>query len=269
MLVTGAGSGLGGAVAECLARSGDRVFGTVRRADRARALTEEAAAKSISRLEFLPLDLLRSPQTDALVDRLIAEGGVDIVVHNAGFGVFGPVEEVGEEMVHSQLSVSLLGPLRLTQRLLPTLRERRGRVLWIGSLAGRIALPFQAHYSASKAAVAALSDAMRLELAPHGVQVCCIEPGDFATGFPDARVCSPLDASCYSEAARRCLAAVERSERDGASPESMARAVERLTRRRRMPARMPVGRWARTIAFLRGVLPSGVVERLVGRIYDL
>ena len=139
-----------------------------------------------------------------------------MLVNNAGSGVFGAVEHVGADDAARQFAVNLFGPLELTRRLLPSLRASGGRVIWIGSLAGRIALPFQSHYSATKASVAAVSDAMRMELRPLGVQVSCVEPGDFATGFTDARTIvdpagSVVPAGAGPLPARRGTAGAERA----------------------------------------------------------
>jgi short-subunit dehydrogenase len=196
-------------------------------------------------------------------------GGVDAVVHNAGFGVFGSVEELDEAASARQFDVTLLGPLALTRRLLPGLRARRGRVVFIGSLAGRLSLPFQAHYSATKAAIAALSDALRMELRPHGVTVTCVEPGDFATGFTAARELYSPDGSPYRGALARCHAAAERTERQAPGPDVVARVVSRLLRRRNPPARRPVGRLARTICLLHRLLPDRLRERLVRSTYGV
>ena len=268
VLVTGAGGGIGRAVAERLARGGFDVVGTVRDAARAAALTEEAGARD-GRLRYVPLRFGAGVDLAPFAERLLSSWAPDIVVHNAGVGVFGPVEEVGADLVAEQFAVNLFGPLELTRRLLPALRERRGRVIWIGSLAGRISLPFQAHYSASKAAVAAISDAMRLELAPHGVRVSCVEPGDFATGFTDARTLVGRPGSPYREAQARCLAEVERQERGAPQPERVAAAVERLCRADHPAGRWPVGQGARTMCLLVRLLPDRVREFVVRRNYDL
>lgn len=262
ILVTGAGSGIGREVAEQLARRGDRVTGTVRQAERARTLSEEAARAGLS-LRFVPLELSNLDEVASLAAQLSADGGVDVLVHNAGFGVFGPVEEVALEAAQRQFAVNVFGPLELTRLLLPALRARRGRIIWIGSLAGRIALPFQAHYSATKAAIAALSDALRIEVAPHGVRVTCVEPGDFSTGFTDARTVTRAENSPYREALDRCLAAVDDQERGGPKPEWVGRVVDGLSRMEQPPARRPVGEWARTMCGLLRVLPDRVRERIV------
>ena len=264
VLVTGAGSGIGRATALRLARSGDRVLGTVRTAERAEALTTEAAADGLP-LTYATLELADPASVDALAAQV--GDGIDVVVHNAGYGVFGAVEEVDDAAVERQLGVNLVGPLRLTRRLLPGLRTRGGRVVFVGSLAGRLALPFQAHYSASKAAVAALSDALRIELAPHGVAVTCVEPGDFRTAFDGSRQYETPQKSPYADRLRLCRETVDKQESGAPSPDRAAAAIERLTHRRRPPARLPIGSWSRSICLLHRLLPDRLRELLMRRTY--
>lgn len=268
VLVTGAGSGLGLAIAQHLARHGFRVIGTVRSATRAEALTREAQEQGLP-LRYLPLELTSAADREALAHAMEAQGGLDALVNNAGFGIFGAIEEVPAQAVARQFAVHVCGPLELTRRLLPLLRARRGRVIWIGSLAGRLALPFQAHYSATKAAIAALSDALRIELAPHGVAVTCIEPGDFATGFTQAREVVAPARSPYAREVATCLAAAQTQETGGDDPLRVAQVVARLLNRRHPPARQPVGRLARVMGLLARLLPAWLRERLVARNYGL
>jgi NAD(P)-dependent dehydrogenase (short-subunit alcohol dehydrogenase family) len=257
---------LGSAIAGRLAAAGHQVLATVRDPERAVALTRAASAASLT-IEYAALELSLPDQVAALAERIAGEGGVDVVVHNAGFGVFGPFEEVTPEAVQRQFAVNLFGPLELTRRLLPTLRARRGQVIWIGSLAGRIALPFQAHYSATKAAIASISDALRMELAPFHVRVTCVEPGDFSTGFTDARQVTLSEGSPYRDAVERCLAAVDGQERGGPKPDWVGRVVEALSRMKRPPVRRPVGRGARAMCTLLRVLPDRIRERIVSSVY--
>jgi NAD(P)-dependent dehydrogenase (short-subunit alcohol dehydrogenase family) len=267
-LITGAGTGIGRLVAEHLAARGFQVTGTVRDEARAEALSREYRAKSLP-LRFLTLQLSSAASIEALADHVTRDGGPDLVVHNAGFGVFGPVEHVPLDRVQEQFSVNLFGPLELTRRLLPVLRARKGQVIWIGSLAGRISLPFQAHYSATKAAVASISDAMRMELQPHGVRVTCVEPGDFSTGFTSARAVVPATSESYGAVQARCLAAVERQERGAPSPERIARLIEKLARDPNPPARVPVGEGAGAMCFGLRLLPDRIRELVVRKHYDL
>ena len=268
VLVTGAGSGLGLAIAQHLARHGYRVVGTVRSPARAELLTRKAQQEGLP-LRYLPLELTSAADRDAVVRAMEAQGGLDVLVNNAGFGIFGAIEEVPAQAVARQFAVHVCGPLELTRRLLPLLRESKGRILWIGSLAGRLALPFQAHYSATKAAIASLSDALRIELAPHGVEVTCIEPGDFATGFTQAREVLAPAGSAYAVQVATCLAAAQEQERSGGDAVQVARVVARLLQRRHPPARRPVGRLARMMSLLARLLPEKLRERLVAQNYGL
>jgi short-subunit dehydrogenase len=266
VLVTGAATGIGRAIAIRLSDAGYVVTGTVRDAERARALTAEAAATS-KPLRYLSLDLSSAASVASLVAEVEAAAGVDILVNNAGTGVFGAVEEVDATLVARQFAANVFGPLELTRRLLPGLRARKGQVIWIGSLAGRISLPFQAHYSATKSAISSLSDALRMELRPHGVRVTCVEPGDFATGFTNARQVVTVASSPYAPQHARCLAAVEKQERAAPSPDWVANLVERLCRMPDPPARVPVGENARTLCLLLRLLPDRLRALIVRKTY--
>ncbi len=268
ILVTGAGSGLGKAIAERLAKCGDQVVGTVRNEERAQMLTEQAREAQLS-IYYSPLEISNSDSIHFLASSLNAQGGVDGVVHNAGFGVFGPIEEVNAQSTLRQFAVNLFGPLELTRLLLPSVRENRGFIIWIGSLGGRLAMPFQAHYAATKAAVASISDSMRMELKPFGVRVCCVEPGDFATGFTDARQDKSRAQSLYQGRLRACLAAINQQESQGANPKLVARQVEKLSKKSNPPARKAVGQWARTTVVLQRIFPDSLREWVTTKYYQI
>jgi short-subunit dehydrogenase len=266
ILVTGAGRGIGGAIAGRLAAAGHAVVGTVRDQDRARVLTDVARQQGL-RLIFIPLDLRQHDSVETAASRVLADGPLDVLINNAGFGLFGAVEDAAAEEVARQFEVNLLGPIQLTRLLLPSLRERKGRIIWVGSLAGRQSLPFQGHYSATKAGVAALSDALRMELRPLGVQVACVEPGDISTGFTDARVTTCAGSSVYAAAAARSRAAVEHEERHAPDADCVARVVERLVVLRRLPTRVAVGRLSRTTTLLLRLLPHSFGQFAVRVLY--
>lgn len=268
VLVTGAGGGIGDAIARRMARAGYVVLGTVRNPRRAEQRTEDATRAGLA-IRYLPLQLTDESQVDAVASHVEAEGGVDVLVHNAGFGVFGAVEDVDTGAAARQFAVNVFGPLALTRRLLPGLRARHGHIIWIGSLAGRIALPFQAHYSATKAAIASISDAMRIELAPHGVRVTCVEPSDFATGFTDARCVLRGDESSYASALERCLKEVEKQERGASDPDWVARVVQEVVESSDPPPRRPVGSNARAICLLLRLIPARLAERMIRSHYGV
>jgi short-subunit dehydrogenase len=266
VIVTGAGSGIGRAVALRLSQAGYSVIGTVRDAERARTLTAEAASTERS-LAFWSLDLNSIAAVEAFADGIAQSGGVDILVNNAGNGVFGAIEHVDATAAAAQFTVNVFGTLELTRRLLPGLRREQGQIIFIGSLAGRISLPFQAHYSATKSAIASISDALRMELRPHGVRVTCVEPGDFATGFTNARQVVTVEGSPYAGQQAACLAAVEKQERGAPSPDWVANLIERLCRTADPPARMPIGENARTLCLLLRLIPDRLRELIVRKTY--
>ena len=266
VLVTGAGQGIGMEIARELARNGAKVTGTIRDPQRASRLNED----KIEPFMFAPLEM-GGARTEADITELVetySNSPLDILIHNAGYGLFGPIEHIDAEAELHQFRVNVLDPMRLTRALLPSLRRSSGRIIFIGSLAGRITLPFQGHYSATKSALASLSESLRMELAPDGIQVTCLEPGDFATGFPDARD-SRLDVGPYTERAKRCLDAVERDERGGAAPELVAKLVRRLCEAKTLPVRRPVGPGAKSLAWASRMLPESLRLRLTLKHYNI
>lgn len=166
-LVTGASSGIGQACAVQLVSSGWRVLAGVRRAGEAPDGTEEVL------LDVTAADQIRAAAD--LVDRL------DGLVNNAGIAISAPVEFVPPEELRHQLEVNLVGQVAVTQAFLPALRRAKGRIVFMGSIAGRSALPFLSPYAASKHALEAVADSLRLELRPFGIHVSIVEPGSIKT----------------------------------------------------------------------------------------
>jgi NAD(P)-dependent dehydrogenase (short-subunit alcohol dehydrogenase family) len=168
-LVTGASSGIGEACAVQLASAGWRVLAGVRRAGDAPEGTEEVL------LDVTVPEQIRAAA--GLVDQL------DGLVNNAGIAIAAPVEFVPPEELRHQLEVNLVGQVAVTQAFLPALRRTRGRIVFMGSIAGRSALPFLSPYAASKHALEALADSLRLELRPFGIHVSIVEPGTIKTAI--------------------------------------------------------------------------------------
>jgi NAD(P)-dependent dehydrogenase (short-subunit alcohol dehydrogenase family) len=187
VLVTGASSGIGKACAERLFARGCRVYGTSRQAPR--ALAEARMSDLAPMLRMIPLDVTSDASVDAAVGVVVAcEGRIDAVVNNAGFGVAGAAELTTIEEAREQFETNFFGTVRVCRAVLPVMRQQgSGRILNVSSIAGRIGIPFQAFYSASKFAIEGFSEALRMEVAPFGVKVVLIEPGDFRTGFTAAR----------------------------------------------------------------------------------
>jgi NAD(P)-dependent dehydrogenase (short-subunit alcohol dehydrogenase family) len=168
-LITGASSGIGQACAVQLVSSGWRVLAGVRRAGKAPDGTEEVL------LDVTAADQIRAAAD--LVDQL------DGLVNNAGIAIAAPVEFVSPEELRHQLEVNLVGQVAVTQAFLPALRRAKGRIVFMGSIAGRSALPFLSPYAASKHALEAVADSLRLELRPFGIHVSIVEPGSIKTAI--------------------------------------------------------------------------------------
>ena len=177
-LVTGASSGIGRGVALALARRGLRVIAAARRSDALAQLADESAGRVVA----LPLDVTDDDQLRALPARLGEIGAsVDLLINNAGYACAGPVEDVSLDDIRRQFDVNFVGLIGVTQAVQPTMRAaRRGRIVNVSSVAGIVSLPFLGVYCASKFAVEGVSDALRLELRPFGIDVCIAEPAAVA-----------------------------------------------------------------------------------------
>ena len=183
ILITGAASGIGLATATEFARQGWMVYATDR--DRERLATEcERLRQTGGRVRDFWLDVTDGASIEAVIGEIgRQDGGLDVLVNNAGYAVLGPVEETSEAETRAQFEVNFFGLLNVTRAALPLLRRRRGRIINLSSMMGRVSTPGWGIYSASKYAIEGMSEALRMELAPWGVRVILIEPGSVLTGF--------------------------------------------------------------------------------------
>ncbi len=176
VLITGASSGMGFEAARQLAETGHKVYAGARRVERMDALRPLGVVP-------VALDVTEADSNAAVVARILdAEGRIDVLINNAGFGLYGPVEEVPLDQARYQFEVNLFGLADLTQRVLPQMRAQgSGRIVNVSSMGGRIFTPMGAWYHATKHALEGWSDCLRLELAPFGITVSLIEPGGVKT----------------------------------------------------------------------------------------
>lgn len=265
VLITGCSSGFGFAAARRFAAAGWTVWATLRGpVDR----PEAAALAAIPGVTVLPLDVTDRDQRAAVVATVGADG-LDCLINNAGYGLYGPLEALDDDQIRRQIATNLEAPILLARDLLPALRRRGGRVISVSSALGFVGMPFMAIYCATKHGLSGFSDALRYELAPHGVQVCAVEPGRHDTGF-NARLDQPQPAACLPYRAAFDRAMARRAERGGVAPDRAAaisdRAALRLLRlaeARRMPARLRLGRDSRGVFWARRILPEALFDRLV------
>ena len=275
VLVTGASTGIGRASALRLARGGWTVLAGVRDPAAGESLQAEAGAGG--GLIPLILDVTDPEQVAAAAARVEEEsaagaGGLDGLVNNAGIGLGGPLELVSEEDLRRQFDVNVFGQMAVTQALLPALRRARGRIVFVSSIGGRVAMAFTAPYAASKHAIEAFADALRVELHSSNIRVALIEPGSVATPIWDKsraeaqRVSVPPElAEQYGHVAAAMDKTLEQTARRGVPPEQVAEAIEHALTSSRPRARYVVGRDARAMLIARRLLPDHVFDRVARR----
>ena len=260
VLVTGATSGIGKACAEAFAGSGCQVVGVARRAEEG-AVQKFPGGGSIT---YRRLDVTDEAAARELVDCL---DGVDIAVLCAGMGVAGPAETTPAEMTRRQMEVNYFGTLNVAQPCLSRMRgQGRGLLIVIGSIAGRVSIPMQSQYSASKYALEAFTDAVRMEMKDCGVRAVIIEPGDTKTGFTEARD-TLSEGADYGEVLRKSVAKMAADEQGGRPPESVAKIALALAGKKNPPARVPVGFDYKALMVLLRVLPDRCKEFILSKMY--
>ncbi len=255
-LVTGASSGIGLAAANALLDAGYTVYGLSRHPFPA------------ARHTHLVADVTDEAQVRAAVDAVLArEGRVDLLVNNAGFGISGAVEFTDDAAARRQFDVNLFGTLNCIRAVAPHMRARHGgTILNVGSVAGSIPIPFQAFYSAAKAAVASVTMALQNELRPFSVNVCALLPGDVRTGFTAAREKNAAGSEVYTALARS-VAGMERDEQNGMAPEAIGRRIAAIAGKRRPKALYSCGLQYQFFLLLARLLPVRALNRLVGLLY--
>jgi NAD(P)-dependent dehydrogenase (short-subunit alcohol dehydrogenase family) len=264
VLVTGASSGLGCAIAKALAAKGHRVFGTMR-------IVRAGAADGFT---ALALDVTQDESVAACIAEVIRRAGrIDAAINNAGFGIAGAIEDTTAAEALAQFETNFFGTHRVCRAVLPHLRaQRAGMIINMSSLAGRIALPFQGFYSATKFAIEAYTEALRMEVHSFGIGVSMIEPGDFATSFTAnrrmTRQCLP--SSPYYESALRAIATMARDEQANPDLTPVIEAVGTILECRHPALRYPRANLVqRTFNALRPFLPQAVAESLIRNTYGL
>ncbi len=271
ILVTGATSGIGRATAVEMARRGWRVIASGRRPGDLERLATEAG------VETLELDVTDEQALEKVPERvgeLTAGAGIDILVNNAGFGRLAPMEHVTADDLRLQFETNVFGLVRLTQQLLPAMKGKgAGKIINVSSVVGRLSLPMQGIYCATKHAVEAISDAWRVELRPFGISVVMVEPGAIRTNFGSTALAHREHYLSRSPDYQPALASFERlSEKMFArapGPERVARTIARIASKCRPRARYVVPWQNRVTIFLYKVTPTRWVDALSGHLLGL
>lgn len=262
-LVTGASSGMGKEIARRLIRDGYQVYVAARQVEKMEDLRTLGARP-------LRMDISREAEIAAAVDTIISEtGGVDVLVNNAGFGLYGPMEEIGMDEARYQFEVNVFGPARLTQLLLPSMRAKKaGTIINITSMGGKIYTLLGSWYHATKHALEGWSDCLRLELAPFGINVVVIEPGLIETSFGDVVAEGLLNRSGSGPYAGQ-TSGVAKSTRGayghgrGTPPGVIAEVVSKAVAARRPRTRYVAGKYARPMISMRTWLGDRMFDRVI------
>jgi NAD(P)-dependent dehydrogenase (short-subunit alcohol dehydrogenase family) len=262
-LVTGASSGMGKDIAKRLIEDGFLVYVAARNIEKMSDL-EALGARP------LRLDISKENQIEAAVETILGEaGGVDVLVNNAGFGLYGPVEEITLDEARYQFDVNLFGAARLTQLVLPSMRARRsGTIVNITSVGGKIYSVLGAWYHATKHALEGWSDCLRLEVAQFGIRVVIVEPGVIETGFGDAASTNLLQRSAngpYAKIAQKVANAIANTYGKGiASPGTViAAVVSRAVMARKPKTRYAAGKYAKMLLAMRKWLSDRTFDGII------
>ncbi|MCY1276918.1 2,3-dihydro-2,3-dihydroxybenzoate dehydrogenase [compost metagenome] len=266
-LITGCSSGIGRALADAFKAAGYSVWASARK-------PQDLAALDAAGFIAVPLDVNDQAAVAALAERLEREaGGLDVLVNNAGFGAMGPLLDGGVESLRRQFETNVFAPVDLTRACFPLLRKRRGLVVNVGSVSGVLVTPFAGAYCASKAAVHALSDALRLELAPFGIELMEVQPGAIASSF-GANATREAEAVIAEGSPwwplRDGIRARARASQDNPTPaEDFAQALLAAVQRKPRPALVRIGNGSRALPLLARWVPRALLDRVLKKRFGL
>lgn len=265
ILVTGASSGIGKATALLLLQKGYTVYGAARSVDKMQDIEEVGGSA-------LALDVTNESQCKHCIDIIIKQQGrLDVLVNNAGFGLFGAVEDTAIEDAKYQFEVNLFGLGRLTQLALPHMRKKgSGTIINMSSMGGKMYTPLGAWYHATKHALEGFSDCLRVEVAQFGIDVVLIEPGIIETEFGDVLLEPMLKRSAntaYTDLAQRVAHATHRSyEKGGGSPATLiAHTIAKAVAAKKPRTRYAAGKYAKLLIWLRLHVPDRVFDWMLMR----
>lgn len=256
-IVTGGSSGIGLNVAKCLQSAGCTVYEFSRR---------EVPSSVV---HHLSVDVTDESAVQAAVSEVLKqEGKIDILVNCAGFGISGAVEFTELEDAKRQLDVNFFGMVNCSKAVMGPMRKAGGgRIVNISSVAGPVPIPFQAFYSASKAAINSYTCAAANELAPYGVSFCAIQPGDISSGFTDARKKELAGDEEYGGRISKSVAVMEKDERNGMKPEVAGAYIAKIALKKKVKPLYAIGFVYKLFCVLMKLLPIGLSNKIIGMIY--
>ena len=263
ILITGASAGMGKATAKQLIEQGHIVYGAARREDKMTDLVEMGGYA-------LRMDVTDEAEVIAAVDKILSEQGrIDVLVNNAGYSVYGSVEDVSREDARQQFEVNFFGVAFLTQKVLPHMRERQsGHIINVTSIGGKIYAPLGAWYHGTKHALEGWSDCLRVETRDFGIKVSIIEPGAIKTEFGDVMNQPMLDRSKDGPYEKLALSNIKATQdvHDGSAstrPEVIARTISKAINSKHPKTRYSAGKLATPLLFFRWLLSDRLFDRMI------
>lgn len=257
IVITGASSGIGKITANYLATQGYTVYGLSR------------SKPDLENIKNISCDVTNSDQvTKALKEIYDNEKHIDVIVNNAGLGVCGAIEHSSDEELDRILNLNIKAVIKVCQLSIPYLRESKGKIINIGSVAGSLTIPFQAYYSMTKASVAVISEALRMELKPFGIKVTTVLPGDTKTNFTKNRY-QPLVSQdeYYKDRIIRSIKRMEKDEENGVSPLKVSKVIYKVIKKKNPPIKVTVGFSYKLLVFLKRIFPDRLVNYILYKMY--
>ncbi len=270
VLITGATSGFGKLLVDAFLKNGDFVIASGRQLNSRPEIFENERVKYSRRFLEIEMDVTLSEQVQQAAILIKQKlGHIDILINNAGFGLFGSLEDIQEQEIRYQMEVNFFGTVSVTRAFLPMLRMAQGKIFNFSSVFGFMGFPLTSLYCASKFAVEGLTESLRGELAPHGVQVCLIEPGGYRTNFGKNLSWSQADPdSIYHVQMKNYRMLHEMfSKKKTQQPEEVSEGVLKLSKRKTLPMRKVFGQDGKLSSLLRNFLPSFVYFKVLDFYY--
>ena len=263
IVITGASSGIGKTTALRLLQEGYIVYGLARRIDCMQDIIKQGG-------HAFPLDITKPENIRAVIKQIISkEGKIDVLINNAGYAVFGAVEDVTSDEARAQFEVNLFGLARITQEVLPFMRkEKTGKIINISSIAGKMYTPLGAWYHASKHALEGWSDCLRFELKSFGIKVVIVEPGIIQTEFDQVMAKPLLERSkngAYAYLAKQVANSSEKfySKERSSPPSVISGVLVRILKSKNPKTRYAAGKWAKLMLFLRKILSDKLFDKIL------
>lgn len=257
VLITGVSSGIGLGNAKIFIEKGHRVYGISRR------------LVALDGLNHYPGDITDSNRISEIIDDIYKkEGKIDILINSAGMGISGAVEDTLVDDAKFMFDVNFFGTFEVTKQVIPIMRENKfGKIVNISSVASILPIAFQTFYSANKAAINLYSEGLNIELKPFNIKVINFLPGDIKTEFTAARKKNTLDSPVYQSRITKSIATMEKDEQSGMSVEYVSKVMYKNIMKKRPPLRKVVGLKYKFFVFLARLLPTKLINYIMGKIY--